>query len=150
MIELPGCRSGRWISARPVSGPEPIQRMSLAILVSDTAMVRSAPDASTNPSRAAWASKEFAAVRNSLRPVFAISASTTLAPKPSGALRPVPTAVPPVASSPSRGGGDVGGGREGVVGRLRHVDVVVGVHGDAVGRRDGRDHLVGVHVGTGA
>ncbi|CKQ15644.1 Uncharacterised protein [Mycobacterium tuberculosis] len=53
MIELPGCRSGSWISARPVNGPDPIQRMSLAILVSDTAIVRSAPDASTSPSRAA-------------------------------------------------------------------------------------------------
>ena len=53
MIELPGCRSGRCSSPRPVSGPEPIQRMSLAILVSDTAMVFSAPDASTSPSRAA-------------------------------------------------------------------------------------------------
>ncbi|CNI34609.1 Uncharacterised protein [Mycobacterium tuberculosis] len=103
MIELPGCRSGRWISASPVSGPEPIQRMSLAILVSDTAMVRNAPDASTSPSRAACASKESAAVRNSVSPVSATSVCTTLAPKPSGAFRPVPTAVPPIASSPSRG-----------------------------------------------
>ena len=48
------------------------------------------------------------------------------------------------------GGRDVGGGREGVVGRLRHVHVVVGVHGHAVGRRDAGDHLVGVHVRAGA
>src|ERR1700751_4834204 len=48
------------------------------------------------------------------------------------------------------GGRDVGGGREGVVGRLRHVDVVVGMHGHTVGAGDARDHLVGVHVGTGA
>ena len=34
MIELPGCRSGRKISPRPVRGPEPIQRRSLAILIS--------------------------------------------------------------------------------------------------------------------
>ena len=32
MIELPGCRSGSWSSASPVRGPEPSQRMSLAIL----------------------------------------------------------------------------------------------------------------------
>nr|CRL81794.1 hypothetical protein CPGR_05010 [Mycolicibacter nonchromogenicus] len=77
--------------------------MSLAILVSDTAMVRSAPDASTRPSRAAWASNELVAVRSSVIPVSATSTSTTLAPKPSGAFRPVPTAVPPMASSPRRG-----------------------------------------------
>ena len=54
-------------------------------------------------------------------------------------------------------GGDVHGGREGVVGRLRHVDVVVGVDRllgphDTTGQLDGpvRDHLVGVHVGLGA
>ena len=41
MIDEPGCRSGSWISARPVRGPEPIQRMSLQIFVSDTAIVRS-------------------------------------------------------------------------------------------------------------
>ena len=32
MIDEPGCRSGRWISASPVRGPEDIQRRSLAIL----------------------------------------------------------------------------------------------------------------------
>jgi hypothetical protein len=32
MIDEPGCRSGMWISARPVEGPEDSQRMSLAIL----------------------------------------------------------------------------------------------------------------------
>ncbi len=32
MIDEPGWRSGRWISARPARGPEPIQRMSVAIL----------------------------------------------------------------------------------------------------------------------
>src|ERR1700743_2676756 len=48
------------------------------------------------------------------------------------------------------GSRDVGRGWKGVVGRLRHVDVVVGMHGHAVGGGDTRDHLVGVHVGTGA
>ena len=37
MIELPGCRSGRRISPRPVRGPLPIQRRSLAILIRATA-----------------------------------------------------------------------------------------------------------------
>ena len=39
MMLDPGCRSGRWISARPVVGPEDIQRRSLQILVRPTAMV---------------------------------------------------------------------------------------------------------------
>ncbi|SKV46531.1 Uncharacterised protein [Mycobacteroides abscessus subsp. abscessus] len=103
MIELPGCRSGSWISPRPVSGPEPIQRMSLAILVSDAAMVFSAPEPSTSPSRAACASNESEAVLSSDRPVDCFSTSTTFAPKPSGAFRLVPTAVPPIGSSPRRG-----------------------------------------------
>jgi hypothetical protein len=50
-------------------------------------------------------------------------------------------------------GGDIHGRREGIVRRLRHVDVVVGMHGRfAAERRAGqlaaaiRDHLVHVHV----
>ena len=39
MMLDPGCRSGRWISASPVVGPEDIQRRSLQILVRPTAMV---------------------------------------------------------------------------------------------------------------
>ena len=62
----------------------------------------------------------------------------------------------------ARAAGDVHRGGERVVGRLAHVDVVVGVDGarcvalgaDADGRGDGcaevGDHLVGVHVGRGA
>src|SRR4051795_9312042 len=38
MIDDPGCRSGMKISRRPVRGPEPIHRMSLAHLYSDTAI----------------------------------------------------------------------------------------------------------------
>ena len=55
------------------------------------------------------------------------------------------------------GAGDVHGGRIGVVRRLAHVDVVVGVHGLlgahlAAQHLDGAvgDHLVGIHVGLGA
>src|SRR5437588_8544564 len=55
MIDEPGCRSGMKISARPVRGPDDIQRRSLAHLYSDTAMVRSAPLHSTSASRAPWA-----------------------------------------------------------------------------------------------
>ena len=63
MIDEPGCRSGMCSSPRPVFGPDPIQRRSLQILVSETAMTRRAPDASTSPSRAPCASKwSFASV----------------------------------------------------------------------------------------
>ena len=48
------------------------------------------------------------------------------------------------------GGGEVDRGREDVVGRLRRVDVVVGVHVRPAAVREGGDHLVGVHVGAGA
>ena len=41
MMLDPGCRSGRLISPRPVRGPDAIQRRSLQILVSDTAITRS-------------------------------------------------------------------------------------------------------------
>ncbi len=57
MIELPGWRLGIAISPMPQRGPEASQRMSLAILVRDTAIVLSAPEASTAASLAASASK---------------------------------------------------------------------------------------------
>lgn len=102
MIDEPGCRSGMCSSPRPVFGPEPIQRMSLLILVSDTAIVRRAPDASTRPSRLACASKwSFASVIGSS--VSAARSSMTFCGKPVGVLMPVPTAVPPSGTSPTRG-----------------------------------------------
>ena len=101
MMDDPGCKSGMLISAIPVFGPEPIQRMSLQILVSDTAMTRSAPDASTSPSRAPWASKwSFASVTGSL--VEDASSAMTAAENPAGVLIPVPTAVPPRGTSATR------------------------------------------------
>ena len=57
MMLDPGWRSGRWISASPVVGPEDIQRRSLQILVRPTAKVRSTPLSSTSESRVPWASK---------------------------------------------------------------------------------------------
>ena len=56
MIELPGCVSGSSSSKMPHRGPLPSQRMSLAIFVSETAIVFSSPWAATNESFAAWAS----------------------------------------------------------------------------------------------
>ena len=68
-------------------------------------MVRSCPEVSTSASRAPWASKWLrASVTGS--PVISRSVSITRAAKPGGALRPVPTAVPPSGSSASRGSAD--------------------------------------------
>ena len=217
MIEDPGCRSGMCSSPRPVFGPEPIQRRSLLILVSETAIVRSAPDASTRPSRFACASKwSFASVIGSS--VSATSSSMTFWGKPerrvdAGAdgraaernlrdprqhrLHPLDAQahLSCVAAEllPERdrgrvhqvraagldgvlpqlrlllegdrevverrdevvdellGDGDVHRRREHVVGGLRGVHVVVGVHrrAEATGR-EGRQHLVHVHVRRGA
>src|ERR1700691_5544389 len=55
MIELPGWRLGIAISPMPQRGPDANQRMSLAILVSDAAIVLSTPEASTAASLAAIA-----------------------------------------------------------------------------------------------
>ena len=43
MIDEPGSLAGRTSSPRPLRGPEPSQRRSSAILVSETARVRSVP-----------------------------------------------------------------------------------------------------------
>ena len=56
MIEEPGWVAGSVSSKMLQRGPEPSRRMSLAILVSETAMVLSSPWASTKESLAAWAS----------------------------------------------------------------------------------------------
>ena len=56
MIDEPFCSSGRKISPSPQRGPLPIQAMSLAILVRETATTLSAPDTSTRASRAPCAS----------------------------------------------------------------------------------------------
>ena len=83
MIDDPGCRSGRWISASPAVGPDPIQRRSLQILVRPTAIVRSTPLSSTSESRVPWASKWLRASVNGC-PVASASASIAAAGKPAG------------------------------------------------------------------
>ena len=47
MIDEPGSFSGRISSPSPLRGPEPSQRMSFAIFMSDAASVASAPGANT-------------------------------------------------------------------------------------------------------
>ena len=103
MIDEPGCRSGMRISASPVRGPEPIQRMSLAILISATAIVRSWPDYLDQ--RVTGALGREVVGRLGQRQVRCRSASRliTLRANVFGALMPVPTAVPPSGSRPTRG-----------------------------------------------
>src|SRR5579875_4014222 len=68
IIDEPGSFSGRDNSARPQRGPEPIQRISLAIFMSEHAKVFSAPETITKASWAASAANLFeAAVKR--RPV---------------------------------------------------------------------------------
>ena len=94
MIDEPFWSSGMTISDRPVRGPDPIQRMSFAILVSETATVLSAPEVSTRPSRAACASNGSAG-GEIVSPVSAVSRSRTRAANSGWVLSPVPVAVPP-------------------------------------------------------
>ena len=98
MIEEPGSFSGSTSSPRPHRGPEPSQRMSLAIFISDAARVASAPLANTISSWAARAANLFGALTNGRSVSSAIVAAQAPA-NPGGAFSPVPTAVPPIASS---------------------------------------------------
>ena len=98
MIEEPGSFSGSTSSPRPERGPLPSQRTSFAIFIRLTASVESAAAAKTIASWAASAANLFGAVTNG-RPVSSASRAATASPKPAGAFRPVPTAVPPIASS---------------------------------------------------
>ena len=63
MIDEPGWVAGSAISPMAVRGPDPSQRMSLAILKSAVATVVSAPEANTVASLAAFASKWSSASR---------------------------------------------------------------------------------------
>ena len=102
MIELPGSFSGRLSSPRPERGPDPNRRKSLAILVRLTASTFNAPDSSTIVSWLASASNLFGAVTKGM-PVSVASSAAMSSAKPARVLSPVPTAVPPCASSCSRG-----------------------------------------------
>ena len=97
MIELPGSFSGSDSSPSPERGPEPRKRMSLAILVSATARVLSAPWKNTSASLAASCSNLFGAVSKRV-PAMSVIAAVMSSAQPAGAFSPVPTAVPPIAS----------------------------------------------------
>ena len=98
MMELPGSFSGIEISPMPLRGPLASRRMSLAILVSEAASPFRAPCACTIASCEASASNLLGAVTNSQPARREISAAAR-APNSAWVLRPVPTAVPPRASS---------------------------------------------------
>ena len=110
MIELPGWRSGRCSSPRPADGPEPIQRMSSAHFVRATATTRTQArqldegvarrvvgDVVGGLGEAAGRSPSPAGPRRRRR-------------SPAGTLMPVPTALPPRGSSPTRGRASPRGG----------------------------------------
>ncbi len=82
----------------PARGPEASQRTSLAIFIIAQASDFSAPCACTIASCAASASNLFGALTKGSPRAWRSSAATA-SPKPAGALSPVPTAVPPIASS---------------------------------------------------
>mmetsp|Transcript_11124 Transcript_11124/g.23867 ORF Transcript_11124/g.23867 Transcript_11124/m.23867 type:complete len:330 (-) Transcript_11124:314-1303(-) len=98
MMEEPGSLSGMMISPIPQRGPLLSMRTSLAIFMRETATRLKAPLSSTMASCAASASNLLGAVTKG-RPVMAAMRAATATSYPLGALRPVPTAVPPRASS---------------------------------------------------
>ena len=102
MIEEPGSFAGSRSSPSPARGPDPSMRMSFAIFISDTAMVLSWPESSTCASCAASDSNLFGAVTNGC-PVSVATSAATRSAYSGCAFSPVPTAVPPRASSRSRG-----------------------------------------------
>ena len=98
MMLLPGSFSGILSSPSPARGPEASQRMSLAIFMRAHASVLSAPLAATAASWDASAWNLLGALVKGC-PVSAARRAAIRSPKSSGALRPVPTAVPPMASA---------------------------------------------------
>jgi hypothetical protein len=84
----------------PARGPLPSQRMSLETFMTLTATVFRAPLAKTVPSTALCAWKWFSVSRTST-PKRSLSLSQTLFANSGWVLTPVPTAVPPKATSES-------------------------------------------------
>ena len=102
MMELPGSLAGILISPRPRRGPLASQRTSLAIFIMLAARPLTAPWEKTSASLPVSARNLLGSVTNG-RPVSSASSSATATSKPAGALRPVPTAVPPSARRTSCG-----------------------------------------------
>ena len=98
MMLLPGSLAGSDNSPIPQRGPEPSQRMSLAIFIKLAASVLSAPLAATIASCAANCENLFGAETNG-RLVFNAIADATRFANSGWVFNPVPTAVPPNANS---------------------------------------------------
>ena len=98
MMEEPGSFSGMRISPRPHLGPLASHRTSFAIFSMSAAMALTAPWAKTISSLEVSAWNLLPAVTKCF-PVSAETSSATFTSKPAGAFKPVPTAVPPSASS---------------------------------------------------
>ena len=98
MMEEPGSFSGMKISPNPHRGPEASQRTSLAIFIRLAARAFKAPWVKTRASLAVRAWNLLGAVRKG-RPVRWATSWAAAVSNPGGALSPVPTAVPPRASS---------------------------------------------------
>mmetsp|Transcript_8405 Transcript_8405/g.14463 ORF Transcript_8405/g.14463 Transcript_8405/m.14463 type:complete len:278 (+) Transcript_8405:234-1067(+) len=96
MILLPGSFSGSSSSPNPARGPEPSIRMSLTILAKESAMTLSTAARDVCASCAARLSNLLGALTNG-RPVSLAISLATIVANSGGALRPVPTAVPPMA-----------------------------------------------------
>jgi hypothetical protein len=96
MIEDPGSFAGITNSAKPARDPHDISRLSLAILWSETARVRSVPESCTSASWAPYTVNLFDALTKGRLVSIAISAAAA-SPNPGAALMPVQTAVPPSA-----------------------------------------------------
>ena len=97
MMEEPGSFSGMLISPSPSRGPDASQRMSFAIFIRLAASAFSAPCANTSSSLEESSWNLFSASVK-LPPVRMLIWFAVSLPNPSGALSPVPTAVPPMAS----------------------------------------------------
>src|SRR5437764_8460658 len=102
MIELPGWTAGRSISPIPARGPEPSQRISLAIFMRLTANVLSEPLASTMLSRVLCAWK-WLLVSRTVTPVISESIWQTRAGNAGGVLTHEPAAVPPTPTQAGSG-----------------------------------------------
>mmetsp|Transcript_6371 Transcript_6371/g.8764 ORF Transcript_6371/g.8764 Transcript_6371/m.8764 type:complete len:221 (-) Transcript_6371:408-1070(-) len=102
MILEPGSFAGMLISPIPHRGPELRRRTSLATFMREQAIVLSAPEISTSASLAASASNLFGAEVKGY-PVMVAICLAMASLHPLEVLRPVPTAVPPIASSHKRG-----------------------------------------------
>jgi hypothetical protein len=98
MIDEPGSFSGSRSSPSPARGPDASHRMSLAIFINDVASVLIAPCANTMPSCDASAANLFGADTNG-KPVSSAIFAAVRSANSACVFSPVPTAVPPMASS---------------------------------------------------